>query len=268
MASSSTTAWLAVAALTVVAFRASRRVRFYVRMLLFMFTIALASLLGLFSVPYLATTGKLRDANSYIAAYFRILARWLLNATVRVDGREHLTPERPAVFLVNHQSEMDMVVMANIIPKDTVILNTKHVRNRGDRKSAIETMGQVAKKMEEQKVALYIFPEGTRSYQTTNEMLPLKKGAFHLAVQGQMPIIPIVAASYNDAYCLREGLFESGELKVKVLPPIPTKGLGLDDVNDLLEKTQDLMQTTLAEISGPLPPYAKPMKKKSQAKSQ
>jgi hypothetical protein len=60
------------------------------------------------------------------------------------------------------------------------------------------------------------------------------KGAFHLAIQGQIPIVPIVVASYHDIYCPREKLFESGEIRVKILPPIDTKGLETKDIESLI----------------------------------
>ncbi|KAI9327814.1 hypothetical protein DFJ73DRAFT_782754 [Zopfochytrium polystomum] len=268
---------LALAAAGVVAFRLSSRVRFYVRISLFALVIGVASFLGILMVPYNMLIGRLRDSNLWIGYFAKTLGKYVCGVSVRVEGAENLSKERPAVFVVNHQSEMDLIVMGNLVQPDTVILAKDDVKyiplvgqymvaaqnifiNRGNRQSAIETMANVAKIMIDKKLALYVFPEGTRSYQTTNEMLPFKKGSFYLAVQGQMPIIPIVTASYHDLYCLRAGLFEGGVIRVKVLPPIETKGKTLDDVHTLLETTQTQMQKALTEISGPLPPYAKPIK--------
>ncbi|KAJ3330649.1 Trafficking protein particle complex 8 [Blyttiomyces sp. JEL0837] len=70
-------------------------------------------------------------------------------------------------------------------------------------------------------------------------MLPFKKGAFHLAIQGQMPIVPIVASSYHDVYNLKRCLFEGGLVRVKVLPPIPTAGLTTADVDELMVHVRD-----------------------------
>jgi len=72
-------------------------------------------------------------------------------------------------------------------------------------------------------------------------MLPFKKGAFHLAVQGQVPIYPIVFSSYNNFYNKKEKRFDEGPVLVEILPPIPTTGLTKDDVTDLTEKTRNLM---------------------------
>lgn len=267
-----------VVAIAAASFTWSRRARFYIRFLILILCIAFSCILAICLLPYLKLTRRDREANRWVAATMTLLSRVLLQVDVQVEGREYLEGERPAVFLCNHQSEMDMVVMGAVFPHDTVIMAKDDVKyiplmglymtiaqnvfiNRGNRQSAMETMARVAKILKERKMALWIYPEGTRSYQTTNEMLPLKKGAFYLAVQDQFPIIPIVTSSYHDVYNLQHGIFESGVIRVKILPPIATTGLSSsDDVRQLLEKTQSLMEKTLVDISGPLPGYAESIK--------
>jgi lysophosphatidate acyltransferase len=58
---------------------------------------------------------------------------------------------------------------------------------------------------------IWIFPEGTRN--ATNKLLPFKKGAFHLAIQAQIPIVPLVVSSYNSFYNKKNKLFTSGKSK-------------------------------------------------------
>lgn len=61
--------------------------------------------------------------------------------------------------------------------------------------------------------SLWMFPEGTRHCQEVPDMLPLKKGGFHLAVQAGIPIVPIVAENYWRMY--HHGVFEEGRMKVR-----------------------------------------------------
>ncbi|KAJ3014290.1 hypothetical protein NUW54_g1341 [Trametes sanguinea] len=98
--------------------------------------------------------------------------------------------------------------------------------------------------------------EGTRSMRPYADMLPFKKGAFHTAIQAQVPIVPVVCENYWRLY--RKGVFESGTLKVKVLPPIPTTGMTSADAGALAVRVHDLMVETLREISAPPPPDAMP----------
>lgn len=61
--------------------------------------------------------------------------------------------------------------------------------------------------------SVWLFPEGTRSMRQYHDMLPFKKGAFHLAVNAQVQIVPVVVENYWKLY--RKGVFESGVIKVK-----------------------------------------------------
>jgi lysophosphatidate acyltransferase len=64
-------------------------------------------------------------------------------------------------------------------------------------------------------LSLFIFPEGTRSASPVPSLLPFKKGAFHLAVQAQLPIVPIVCENYAGLYSSKEKRFNSGEIVVR-----------------------------------------------------
>lgn len=69
--------------------------------------------------------------------------------------------------------------------------------------------------------SVFIFPEGTRSYADHATMLPFKKGAFHLAVQAQVPIVPVVVANYSHILSLKRKRFTSGTIPVKGRQPHP-----------------------------------------------
>lgn len=70
-----------------------------------------------------------------------------------------------------------------------------------------------AKRMVSTKTSLWMFPEGTRFLSNEPNMLPLKKGGFHLALNAEIPIIPIVVENYWHLY--RKGVFEPGVIKVR-----------------------------------------------------
>lgn len=104
--------------------------------------------------------------------------------------------------------------------------------------------------------------------------MPFKKGAFHLAVQAQVPIVPVVCENYWRLFDGR-GKMEGGDLRLKgklrlgllhvklthvVLPPIPTEGLTANDVNGLVESTREAMLSTLIEISEPGPSQLRSVK--------
>lgn len=78
--------------------------------------------------------------------------------------------------------------------------------------------------------------------------MPFKKGAFHLAIQAQLPILPIVAEGYSHIYDSTRRSFPGGELEIRVLEPIPTIGMTADNVNELMERTRNVMLQHLKEM--------------------
>ena len=118
-------------------------------------------------------------------------------------------------------------------------------------------------------VSLWVFPEGTRTLSAEPILRPFKKGAFHLAIQAKVPIIPIICENYHRLFDGRSRMDE-GVLRIKgqraqliscnnliarvVLPPVSTDGMGPEDVDGLTESTRQLMQGTLLDISRPSPP--------------
>jgi lysophosphatidate acyltransferase len=98
-------------------------------------------------------------------------------------------------------------------------------------------------------MSCFLFPEGTRSHQRDNSMLPFKKGAFHLAISGQFSIVPLVFSTYGDVCDSKRRRFEGGDIRIKVLPRISTKGMTSADVDTLVQMTHEKMMNALVEVS-------------------
>ncbi|KIX95760.1 uncharacterized protein Z520_08468 [Fonsecaea multimorphosa CBS 102226] len=188
------------------------------------------------------------------------------------NGYEILNNTRPAVFILNHQTELDVLLLGWIWPKYCSVTAKKSLRNvpflgwfmtlsgtvfidRVDRSAALKAFEGAARTMREKRQSVVIFPEGTRSYSTEPMLLPFKKGAFHLAVQGDVPIVPIVAENYSSVLNPKARRFNAGTIRVKVLDPIPTKGLTAADVDKLTQDTREKMLnviTAMGQDSGSL----------------
>lgn len=85
-----------------------------------------------------------------------------------------------------------------------------------DRKNnarAFESLAAAGNTIKARRTSLWVFPEGTRTNRPESDLLPFKKGAFHLAVQANVPITPVVCQNYWHLY--RPGVFGSGTLKIK-----------------------------------------------------
>jgi 1-acyl-sn-glycerol-3-phosphate acyltransferase len=116
---------------------------------------------------------------------------------------------------------------------------------RGNTRSAIATMQEVSARMKADGLAVFMYPEGTRSYQTNHTLLTFKKGAFHLALEGDFDIIPIVSSTYHPVYSESLMRFERGTIHVRVCEPIRPQGRPLEAV---MQETREVMLRALGEL--------------------
>jgi len=182
------------------------------------------------------------------------------------DPHNYLNNTRPAVFIGNHQTELDVLMLGCIFPKYCSITAKSSLRNmpflgwfmslsgsvfidRANSQSARSAMDGAARIMQNERQSVYMFPEGTRSYSKEPELLPFKKGAFHLAVQAGVPIVPVVVANYSDILYIKSWRFNSGTIPIKVLQPINTTHLKHTDVEDLARDTRELMLRELKSLT-------------------
>ncbi|MDN5874491.1 MAG: 1-acylglycerol-3-phosphate O-acyltransferase, partial [Sinobacteraceae bacterium] len=178
---------------------------------------------------------------------------------LHILGEENLWAQRPAVFIINHQSKLDFLLGVNLIRRDTTGVAKKEARNvpgfgqfmqyagmafvdRANSKAAREAMKPAVDKLKAG-MSLGIAPEGTRSY--SPRLGPFKKGAFHLARQGGVPIVPIVFRNAWECMHRNDQWFHPGTVDVAVLPPIDISGwkvAGLDrHVADVRQLYLDLL---------------------------
>lgn len=172
----------------------------------------------------------------------------------RVTGTIPRNPRRPYVVVSNHESFVDILLISHLpwemkwlskveilrIPVlgwDMVLAGDVPVE-RGTRKSALKAMRRCQQVLE-QKVSVMMFPEGTRS--ETDEMLPFKEGAFRLAIDSKVPILPIVVLGTRTALAKHDWRFGKSRAEVRVLEPIETEGLTTKDVPALTERVRNLI---------------------------
>ncbi|KAI8429728.1 hypothetical protein MSG28_000284 [Choristoneura fumiferana] len=197
------------------------------------------------------------------AALLRYSAR-LLGMRFTVRGLENVDNSRGTVVLLNHQSCLDLFVLAvlwplmarcTVISKRTMqymvpfgtaawMWGTVFI-DRGSR-SAHDALKKQARAVKEEKRKLLLFPEGTRH--CGDKLLPFRKGAFHVAMDAGAAIQPVVASKYHFLDSERHR-FGSGEIIVTILPMVETAGMTKEDLDVLIEKTYSNMQETFTRTS-------------------
>ncbi|TFK43918.1 hypothetical protein BDQ12DRAFT_709582 [Crucibulum laeve] len=239
--------------------------RYYVRVFVYVGTLMSVASCSIAIAAGMSIAGRRFDTSFVVARVFYGLVSRLLNVKINVEGAENLT--RPAVLMANHQSMLDVLVVGRLMPKQTSIMSKKSLQftplgpfmtmagsifiDRGNNARAVRSLEAAGALMNRLKLSLWMFPEGTRHSSEKPDMLSLKKGGFHLAIQSGIPIVPIVVENYWRLF--RKGVFDEGSFTVRVLPPIPTVGLTPADVNALATRVREQMLETLRDISVKVP---------------
>lgn len=185
---------------------------------------------------------------------------WLGGVRLRVEGVEHLPALGPVVYMSNHQGNFDIPALFAALPVQFRWLAKAELFRiplfgltmraagyipveRSDRRLAVQSMNRAAQRVAAG-TSIMIFPEGTRS--PDGELLPFKKGGFILAVQAQAPIVAI-AIDGSAALMLKSSwLIRSGEIRLRIFPPIPTTGLTMKDRDALLSEVTARIASALA----------------------
>lgn len=192
---------------------------------------------------------------------------WLraCGARVRVRGLENLSEDENYVFISNHRSYLDTATLfaytghrIGLVAKKELLkvpvfgqgMNFVNVIaiDRSNAERARRSM-QKAKEILESGYSFGVFAEGTRAM--PNELLPFKKGAFHLALQTGAPIVPVAIKNTDSMMGKKTGVARSGTIEIVLLPPIETKNLSAEkDLMSLLKKTRAAIAEELSTENG------------------
>lgn len=169
---------------------------------------------------------------------------------VQVTGLEHVDFTKPHVFVVNHQSMIDIPALFLALPVNLHFVAKKelfsvpflgwYMKAAGmipvDRRNgpeAVDTLKRAAATVAAG-ASVLAFAEGTRS--RTGTILPFKKGAFMLALQAQVPVVPVAIEGARKALPPDGFAVRPEEIRVRVGEPIATAGLGPADRDALIAR--------------------------------
>ncbi len=178
-----------------------------------------------------------------------------------VTGSIPSDPRRPYVVVANHVSFVDILLISHL-PFEMKWMSKEAFFSypligwmmrlagdirlvRSDKASAANALIESRDRLDK-KVSVMIFPEGTRS--KTGELQAFKDGAFRIAIDAGVPILPLAVFGTRDALIKHDWRFGYSEAEVRVLDPILTDGLGPSDVADLRDRTRAAIESALDDM--------------------
>jgi 1-acyl-sn-glycerol-3-phosphate acyltransferase len=178
-------------------------------------------------------------------------------------GTMPANPRRPYVVVSNHESFADILLISHLPWEMKWLSKAELFRvpvlgwlmqlagdipvKRGFGPSAVEAMAK-CKEVLADKVSVMIFPEGTRS--ATSELLPFKDGAFRLAIDAGVPILPLALHGTGTALPKHDWRFGRSTAVVKVLEPVETAGLTTADIPALKERVRNMIVAARDALAG------------------
>ncbi len=186
------------------------------------------------------------------------MGRLIMGIRLDTSGRETVNKKKPSIFMANHLSFLDGPLLFLVIPQDVRVILKKEIFripiigwamkfvgfvpvDRKGIKSGRRSIERATQLIKERHYSYLIFPEGTRSLD--GQMQAFRRGAFFLAVNSQVPIVPItLEGSYE---LMPKGSFwtEKGTVKVVFHEAVPVQSCGEEDIPRLIGTVQTVIQS-------------------------
>jgi 1-acyl-sn-glycerol-3-phosphate acyltransferase len=222
---------------------------------------------SIFWIPAALVLGTLRRDPSlplrFARRYWAPGMLRLSGAELRVEGSPQALADRPAIYVMNHQSSLDIPAAFAVLPVDLRFI-AKHTLRKVpflgwymswtgmvfvDRSNSTQAVGSLNAAAERVRggISLLAYPEGTRS--RDGRIMPFKKGPFVLALQAGVPIVPI--AIEGSMRCMPAHLrpFRPGVVRMAIGAPIPTAGMPMEQRDDLVRQTRDAVLALHASLA-------------------
>lgn len=180
---------------------------------------------------------------------------------VKVSGKENLEKDKSYIFVANHRSYIDTTALFAYVPIRIALIAKKEVLkvpvlgrgmtfinfvaiDRSNPQKALQTMDKV-REIVESGYSFGIFGEGTRGM--PGELLPFKKGPFHVALQTGAAVVPVAIKNTDYLMGKKTGVVNPGTMEIVLLPPIETANLATEDLPELLKKTREAIAEELSK---------------------
>lgn len=231
--------------------------------LLYIPLVALVTLAGAILAVPLALLVSPRLANLYVAVPWGRVLAWLVPVRVRMEGLGHIESNQSYVVVANHQSQFDIPVIYGWIGLDLrwvakaelsripfVAAGCRAIGHvfidRTDPDQARTAINRAVGRLKPG-TGLMFFAEGTRS--RSGELLPFKKGAFRVAIDQHLPVLPVTVVDTRDILPSKSLRIRPGRVRVVVHPPIDTAGMKTEHGGELRRRCHAAIASALPQGS-------------------
>ena len=199
----------------------------------------------------------------YFFVMARIWAKSILFTTgfyYKITQDQRLDTNSSYMFVANHTSMTDIMLMLAVIPKPFVFVGKKELVkiplfgffykrtcilvDRGNAKSRQAVFDHAQKRIN-QGLSICIFPEGGVPYDESIVLDDFKDGAFRLAIEHNLPIVPLTFPDNKKRFSYTFFSGSPGKMRAKILPIIHTQGKTLGDKNDLKQQARKMILSAL-----------------------
>jgi 1-acyl-sn-glycerol-3-phosphate acyltransferase len=186
------------------------------------------------------------------------IGKFILGFPIEISGIEQIEKDKPYIFMSNHISFLDGPLLFQVIPQPVRVILKKEIFKipviglamkivefvpvdrkgiRGGKKS----IDRAVHLIEEKGYSFLIFPEGTRSLD--GELQQFRRGGFFLALDSQIPIVPISIKGTYEIMPKGAVFVKKGPIKIIFHPPEPVQGYDKDSMRDLMERVKNTIQS-------------------------
>ena len=199
-----------------------------------------------------------RFSSTRVGTLWAKVIGWVTPMLVTVEGREHMDPEQTYVVVANHISQFDIILVYGWLPIDLRWVMKQELRKLPGIGIACEKVGHIIVDRSNPEIAkqtindaldrigngvgIMFFPEGTRSLD--GRLLPFKKGAFRIAKDQDLPLLPLTLLGTREILPARRLRITPGRARLVIHPPVMPEGR---DLRELMETCRSTIASRLPE---------------------
>lgn len=180
---------------------------------------------------------------------------WIAGIKLEVNGKENVPLDRPVIFIANHCSHLDIGTLCRSLPVNLHFIGKKELAwvpivgwymwvaghifiDRSNKKKAIKSLEVASQKIKSGK-SVVMYPEGTRS--KNGKLGNFKKGAFHLAMQSGVPIVPVSIKGTYNVWSANSNKITPGNVSVEIGKPIESSNYSNETIKNFISDARTVI---------------------------